>query len=735
MIRFTLALALVLVSLHEATLPAQRPGPVTLTLRVADGRRQFRPGEIIPIELTFTSNVLKRFVVDGATYDRSGRLTIDEFRLAPIARVTDPMLDYFAAAGAFMGGGMRSMATLGDKPFTLKLELNEWFRFDTPGAFTLSVRSNRVNDEAQSTATRRLTLPVDSNSVSFEILARDPRWEEGEVARALTLMNGPAERRDLRTGCRILRFLGTPAAVDEMIRRSGDQECSFDVTAGLISAPDRAYVVAQLETGLQAPDQAVTESYLRTLAMLSVYFRQPQLRPAQTPGAKGRLLPGGELSRRPELLQSEEEHYAGLLASSLPRKTGAARAVSAAEYAAYTRRTESPGTAAASTDAALARQQLIASFRDLPDSRQRNLLEFEWRTVADPAMLPTLRTLAGGSGDVADLALRRLYQLAPDEGRGRILDAIRRPRPGLTLRTLGSLPESTLPDLDDVIARSIEADVTDLGVGLLHRYASPAVAPRMQQRLDGLIGRLACAPQNYALAYFLRVNPALGMNLVDRALAARSATGCYQSLLTDLAALRLTSELEARAIAALEDDQPQVVLSAINMLWRSGSAKAVPGLRSHFESWSRQWRGRAGELRYNPALGAPDQVGAVNGMVESAYLRALGTARGWLAGASEIAALRELCVTDGCRQSADLLLQQAGETTIDISRFEAFDDLSARVAQYEVDSLTSLTRKLSQYPRGMSFTLRMTGGDAVQRRALTAELMAWANKQGFVVRP
>jgi len=35
----------------------------------------------------------------------------------------------------------------------------------------------------------------------------------------------------------------------------------------------------------------------------------------------------------------------------------------------------------------------------------------------------------------------------------------------------------------------------------------------------------------------------------------------------------------------------------------------------------------------------------------------------------------------------------------------------------------------------MSFTLRMTGGDAVQRRALTAELTAWATKQGFVVRP
>jgi hypothetical protein len=103
-IRLALALALVLVAVHEAALPAQVPGPVTLTLRIADGRRQFRPGEVIPIELTFNSSVRNRFVVDSANYDRSGRLTIDQFRIAPINAVTDPMLDYYAAiSGGIIG--------------------------------------------------------------------------------------------------------------------------------------------------------------------------------------------------------------------------------------------------------------------------------------------------------------------------------------------------------------------------------------------------------------------------------------------------------------------------------------------------------------------------------------------------------------------------------------------------------------------------------------------------------
>jgi hypothetical protein len=71
---------------------AQPDAPVTLVVRVADGRGQFRPGEIIPIELEFSSQIPKRYEVDGATYDRSGRLTIDDFSVEPLEAVTDPML-------------------------------------------------------------------------------------------------------------------------------------------------------------------------------------------------------------------------------------------------------------------------------------------------------------------------------------------------------------------------------------------------------------------------------------------------------------------------------------------------------------------------------------------------------------------------------------------------------------------------------------------------------------------
>jgi len=123
-----------------AAIHRQEPGPVTLTLRIPGDRRQFRPGEIIPIELEFDSAVPKRFVVDGATYDRSGRLSIDEFTVEPSDAVVDPLFDYFASSGAAFGGGLRGMHVLGEKPARITLDLNEWYHFDAPGSYALAVR-------------------------------------------------------------------------------------------------------------------------------------------------------------------------------------------------------------------------------------------------------------------------------------------------------------------------------------------------------------------------------------------------------------------------------------------------------------------------------------------------------------------------------------------------------------------------------------------------------------------
>src|SRR5215831_6475309 len=144
--------------LPSAVQQPQADSPIRLTLRLTGGRLQFRPGEIIPIELEFSSATPKRFTVDGATYDRSGRLTIDEFVIDRIDDVSDPMLDYFGAIGGYTGGGIGGFGVLGEKPFTVKLEVNESFRFDKPGTYILAVKSRRVTDES---VTPHAVVPVE----------------------------------------------------------------------------------------------------------------------------------------------------------------------------------------------------------------------------------------------------------------------------------------------------------------------------------------------------------------------------------------------------------------------------------------------------------------------------------------------------------------------------------------------------------------------------------------------
>lgn len=709
------------------TAVAQPPGdsPVTLTLRLAEGRRQFRPGELIPIELEFSSATPKRFTVDGATYDRSGRLAIDEFVIDRIDDVSDPMLDYFAASGGSIGGGIRGMGVLGEKPFTVTLDLNDWFRFDKPGSYTLAVKTRRVTDES---VTPPVVVPVASNTVTFEILPRDAAWEASTLESASRLADATPSPFGAKPGCRVMRFLGTQAAAIEMIRRfgaDGGQGCDFDYMAGLFGAPDRAAVVRAMEGGLRAADQPVTAGYLRTLATLSIYVQHPEFRPAQTRQTKGRLVAGGELSQRHHLIDAALSMYADIVAAAAPDKTGRARAITLAELQAMSPRRLSAGSTTA-------RDQLVAAFLDLPSERQTRLLEYEWPAVAGPAMLPALRRLVAvapaNTPSVADLALRRLAQLAPEEARPLMLREIRHPRRGATLKTLGSLPDAELPDLDDALAANLEASSLEIHAALVQRYATRKVAPRILASAGEKIGVMACEPQASLIAYFLRVDEPTGATLLDRAMTSR-ATGCWRSL-HRIAALRMTPVVQARAIADLDNPDPEVVIGAIQALGQHGSPAALEPLRAAFQRWHVTWANRAAELAYSRAAERPN---APQAMVEDAFRLAIGTGRAWLLRADDLRELQSLCVTDNCRTQTGYMIRE-DDTTIKVWSVADPDEAHIELAQYRFTSVAALKEKLARYPRGTVFAIQRSPGGTGNLTAAISELTAFAASQGLSIK-
>jgi hypothetical protein len=723
--------------------PPSRPQseiPVTLTVRVTEGRRPFRPGEIIAIELEFSSQIPQRFAVDGATYDRSGRLTIDAFRIEPIDAVTDPMLDYFASIGGYIGGGLRTTGALGEQPVVVKLQLNDWFRFDQAGTLRLSIRSSRVSDDAKTT---RTIVPVESNTVSFDIVPRDTAWEATELEAARRLLDANGSEIDRRKGCRMMRFLGTDAAVNEMIRRYGaniELGCDFDYLAGLFSAPNREHVVRQMEHGLRAADQPVTASYLRTLAILSVYLDHPEFRPAQTREAKGRLVAGGEMSRHLDLIEAASARYADILTAALPEKTDRARAITLVERQGMPALSSRGSGSTVSRD----RDQLATAFLELAAERQATLLEFQWSTIASPGMVPVLRRIVESSPtasrSVADLALRRLYDLAPNEARPLILREIQNPRQGATLKTLGRLADAELPELDESLAANFEAsrdfeargDFEGAGIGaeFVHRYASKKIADRILQSTNDQLTRMACRPQRAVLAYFLRVDDGIGQGLLDRALGSRASTGCRTSL-ASVAALRMTPTVEARAIADLDDIDPDVVIAAIETLGRHGSPAALAPLRGAFEQWHATWDGRASDLQYSRAADRPH---ARQAMVDDAFRQALGRGQGWLTRSSELRELGALCVTESCRTQISIMLDAADDTRIIILRVDEPGDSLIQLAQYQLHSISALEQKLAQFPRGASFTLHVRALDAEIGAAVVSKILAFADTHGIAVK-
>lgn len=714
--------------------PAITASPaVTFSVRLAGDRQEFRPGEIIPIELEFDSGIPARFVVSGATYDRSGRLTIDEFRISPPDGVSDPLLDFYAAQpGGFIGGGLSSTHALGDQPVVVQLELNQWFRFDRPGRYTLSVRSSRVTDQARRTSTDRGILPVHSNALAFDIVPADAAWDSARVAEAMALLESesPVERR---RGCRMLRFLGTEAAVEEMIRRFEDEQqaCGgFDFMVGLFGAPNRAHVVRRLEERLTAPDQAVSVRYLRTLAALSLYLQHPEMRPSQTPDNIGRIVQG-ELGRRQDLLDAALERYMAILAPALESKGPRARAFSLAELL----NALSPGAVAAPAGVELKRQ-VAESFLELPLDRQRTMLEHQWRRFGGPAMLPALRHIVSvpraASSPAFDLALRRLHELSPEEARPLILDEIRDPRRGATVATLGSLPDRELPELDDALAAGLASgdDPDGLRAGLLDRYASAAVARRVLAIVESQPPRPSCLSQASLITYFLRAAPAAGRHLLERALSARSRGGCYRTLLTEVAARRATPEWEAVAIAHLDDPAPEVVANAAEALGRHGTPAALPALRARFDRWSRAWAGRQEDLVYRDL--PPDST-AVHAMVEFSLVQALGRGSSWHMDRARLVELGSFCVTDACRRQVEQLIEESERRVIRVHWQEQPDRPSISIGQYDLRSVTALEQKLAQYPRGTSFTLDVSALDPEAASAVTARVMAAARAAGLNV--
>ena len=725
----------------SATSSPDQPNPQTaseaytgpFTIHLASGQTKFHQGERITLELGYlTDRAPSSSSVTGGEHEW---IRVDALHLDPETGVADPLQDYLAAVNVMSGILPRSMpvAEGGAKP--VPIDLNEWFRFDKPGPYRLFL-TGRTSTTYYGFADDDDRSPlVTSNTIQFQVLPADPAWSVQELARAV----GWIEAKSQKTydGCRAVRFLNAQDAASAMIKHySSDPFCEGQFRLGLFGFPDREFAARQMRARLTAPDQAVSEDYLQTLAKLSVYLLHPDTNSTQALGCE-LPLGGGSLETYYQV-QAQEAKDLWILVDALAKKTGQARAICLKTI--FDSPFAGDATLLPSAPPALVsklKQELAAAFLDLPEADQDMMLRTRWEKFGSPAMILVLKRLYQNSGThvyppTSGIALQRLYELDAVEGRRLILSEIERAHPRVGIDALGVLPEKELPELESVIARNLAADhgSDDTLIALIERYASPAVFPEVLAATENLVGKMACAPQAALLAYFLRSDPETGRNMLERAMVSQT-TGCRNSVLMDTARLYNSPQIEAVATAQLADPNPEVAAAAATLLGRYGSAAAEQALWQRFEQWHSVWEGREQELpdtRWGE--GVPNSSAA---SLETALFNALATGQAWWLGGEKLRRLQALCVSRWTARNAEQVIPQASaDPMIAVSSFGS-GTYSVSLAQYQLDSIEATKQKLAQFPKGTSFTVQLNGSDAAEMTRVVTDLKSVLDEHGMKI--
>lgn len=732
--RMRLLVLLLLVGLSAAHICAQATPQVdpnvVFKVTLASNQREFRLGEVIPLQLSFSSSVKKRYELNMAQYDRSGRMEYEQFRVSPSETVVDPL----PASGLSVGGGITSYEYLSPEPWTIRLNLNEWVRFTQPGEYRLVVSSNRVGIRDPASQSGSSAVALRSNEITLKIVKADPAWQKRVFNEAVAKLDAPRPREAgqleqydaaRKQAFQTLRFLGTAVATRELVKRLGSESASgFEnlCQLGIVTSPERAVARTALEEALADPDHPIDGSFLYTLVVVNA------------------VSSAGNANWR-----ETQQRVVEQLLNALPGKRGKAFSISLST--AVNQALDLNALPPQTTEKLVG--QLTSMFDQLSLQERNTLLGYRWERIKSPALLPILKRYAQAYRDYPEMravpayeslelsgyALRRWYELDPAGARSAVITEISRPRPRFDVRVLGLLPDKTLPEVDFLLAEHFAA-LDDLDgkanlASLIARYATDAILPQVMAELDRHVGRWACAIQSPILAYVLRVSPASAGPLIERAIAARGDgfSACNHELFQKVSEIHYDPLLDELAVNSLDDPDPVVVAAAANMLGKFGSPDAEAALRKRYTDWSEQWTGREAELDKNFAIEIDDKAYQI-GLGQS-LVQALASGRSWLTDKPALQRLAEQTKVRAVRQLVDNYLKPWNDEPLSIFLDSSFS-FHASVVQYQFDSLDDLKEKLTQFPSGTRFAITLPPAESSPNET-AAELRNFLTAHGMSV--
>jgi hypothetical protein len=713
-----------------------QPGDVFLQLSLTNGQTVFHEGEIIAFTTEYSSALEKKYYLSTRGYDRSGRLDgMEVFCINP-STGEDPLSDYFNGAMGFIGGGLGGEAALSSKPYPINLELNEWISLP-PGSYQLSIVGNRAGVKTENTpyGFGGPSISLRSNTVDFQVVKANPEWQNAQLEAAITALDSPNPTGDdAKHAARVLRFLGSEAATRELAQRfwsGNDQPFGWDLKLGLFGSPYRATAIEVMKAALNDPPHPVTKEFVQALVTLEMQTDPKYRLPMYDEKDKEAWMRSRD-AYFAEFNKRIADHMSDVAAAALQGKTGKALAVSVSESLQSDLRLNPVAKVQL-------RQMLVASWNFLSVRQRNELIQYRWEEVGGPELLPILRHIMAGQPnpnheiDRPDRAsaLRRIYELAPDQGRELILREISNPKGDIGINVLALLKERELPQVEGpLIAKLQGGNASDVDFELLERYASQRVLPDVKSVYEAHRGEWACAPQNAMLRYFLKSAPDYGIAQVSDALGRRKTTGCYMFQLTALHEDLRRPKIEQIAIAALDDRGAEVGRDAAEALGKYGSEKAEAALWKRLEKFHEQWKDNADELRVR--VGAKPDVLAEAGLGQS-LVQAIATGQAWFATEDTIHRLRELASPE-MQGDLDGIFQeiQRGEYGLNLNWWPE-GTLSYSIGWYGGEGMAALKEKLAQLPSGTHLNLVTTVAERDRHGREFAELENAAAATGLML--
>lgn len=734
---FLLALAAIALAQEPEETPAPPVDPkIAFKVSVIGERKEFHIGEIIPIKLSFSSRIKNRYQLDEASYDRSGRMNCEHFKITPADGAIDPLADYFAPDSVHIGGGLRNYSVLTNKPWTIQLHLNEWVRFTKPGQYKLTVSSDRV--EILDRSSRYGSSPVSAvaNEITLKIVPSDTAWQRQVLNDVVAKLNAPepvqlktqkhgdpdAPRREL---AETLRFLGSADAARESVQqlRHGDSLLNHSCFFGIIASPEPAAAREALVQALADPDFPITDTFLNVLNSVE--------ETAETGESKWKEKEQKAMAKAVEALPNKRDAAAGVTLNTIVD-------------AAWSRIGVSP--LSPDTERKLIKQ-LISIFDQLSIEQQVGLLDYRWNHIKDPALLPVLKKLlevdlenvspenSFDAGRIPGLALARWFELDPASARPVVLQEITRPLPRFGAGELGLLPEETLPVLDQALADNFTALADDSWAmhnlaSLIARYATGAALPQILGKLDHHSGNWDCSSQSRILAYVFRVDPTAAKPRIEKIIATRrkAGIGCLRSIFTDIAEVYYAPALEELAIRALDDSDPTIAADAARMLGKFGSPSCEAPLWRAYERWSKRWAGRERELNI-PLAADVDDDRSLQLRFGDALFEALAAGKAWISDEAKLRRLKRMNRVQSLEYGAEQYLENWQRPRLELTILCDPSFVTAYVAHYRFESWRALKEKLAQFAPGTKFALSRLSTETDQQ--CIADVRAFIQNHGM----